>query len=64
MYADDTAIFLSPIAQDVTNLVSILHNFGDVTGLVRNAAKNSIAVIQCNDIDLSATLADFPAELV
>jgi hypothetical protein len=63
MYAM-TMIFLPPIAQDVTNLVSILHNFGDVTRLVTNAANSSIAAIQCDDIDLGAILADFPAELV
>ena len=38
-----------------------LQNFGEVTGLNTNVGKSSVAPIRCNDIDLAATLLDFPA---
>jgi hypothetical protein len=61
LYADDAAIFLSPTAHDVAGLASILQSFGEVTGLVTNVAKSSIAPIQCADINLKDVLANFPA---
>jgi hypothetical protein len=33
LYADDTAVFVAPIKEDIMNLASILQNFGEVTGL-------------------------------
>jgi hypothetical protein len=45
MYTDDDAVFLAPVAQDVSNLAEILKNFGEVRGLVTNVAKSSIAPI-------------------
>jgi hypothetical protein len=64
MYADDAAIFLVPNERDVTNLASILQNFGMVTGMVTNVGKSSIAPIRCSDIDLTSVLANFPADIV
>jgi hypothetical protein len=32
LYADDAAIFVAPIKEDIRNLALILENFGDVTG--------------------------------
>jgi hypothetical protein len=61
LYADDAAIFLAPSAHDVAGLASILQHFGEVTGLVTNVAKSSIAPIQCAGINLEEVLANFPA---
>jgi hypothetical protein len=36
LYADDAAIFMAPIKRDINFLASMLHHFGDVTGLVTN----------------------------
>jgi ketosteroid isomerase-like protein len=33
LYADDAAVFVAPIKEDIMNLASILQNFGEVTGL-------------------------------
>uniref|UniRef100_A0A453RS56 Reverse transcriptase domain-containing protein n=1 Tax=Aegilops tauschii subsp. strangulata TaxID=200361 RepID=A0A453RS56_AEGTS len=60
LYADDAAIFLSPMAHDVEGLASILHSFGVVSGLVTNVIKSSIAPIQCANINLEEILANFP----
>jgi hypothetical protein len=46
LYADDAAIFLTPTAHDMSALASILQSFGEVTGLVTNVAKSSIAPIR------------------
>ena len=61
LYADDAVIFLAPTACDVSNLAALLQNFGEVTGLVTNVAKSSVAAIRCADIDLDTILAIFPA---
>jgi hypothetical protein len=67
LYADDAAIFVAPIKQDVQNFTVILHCFGNVTGLCTNFAKSSVVPITCQNIDLddvldgiSATRATFP----
>jgi hypothetical protein len=33
LYADDAAMFVASIKQDIQNLSTILHNFGEVTGI-------------------------------
>jgi mannosylglycoprotein endo-beta-mannosidase len=67
LYADDAAIFVAPIKQDVQNLAMILSRFGEVTGLCTNFAKSSVVPIRCQNIDLDdvlegilATRASFP----
>jgi mannosylglycoprotein endo-beta-mannosidase len=61
LYADDAAIFLAPTTHDVEGLANILQNFGEVSGLVTNVSKSSIAPIQCDNINLEEVLANFPA---
>ena len=47
LYADDAALFIRPMAQDLDNLQQILHTFGEVTGLRTNVAKSEIYGINC-----------------
>ena len=61
LYADDAAIFITPNAQDITSLATLLHDFGEVTGLVTNVDKSSVTPIRCADIDLGSILENFPA---
>ena len=63
LYADDAAIFLAPTAHDISNLASMLQNFGEATGLVTNFAKSSISPIRCEDIDLAAIMDNFLAAI-
>jgi hypothetical protein len=61
LYADDAAIFLTPTVQDLSGLAYILQQFGEVTGLVTNVSKSSIAPIQCDNINMPDILDNFPA---
>jgi hypothetical protein len=61
LYADDAAIFLAPTQDDVSTLARIMHNFGNVTGLVTNVGKSLVAPIRCNDLDLAHIIHDLPA---
>jgi hypothetical protein len=45
LYADDAAVFVAPIKEDLQNLALILHRFGIVTGLCTNFNKSSIVPI-------------------
>ena len=63
LYADDAAIFIAPSVQDISCLANILQGFGEVTGMVTNVAKSSIAPIRCSDVDLTAVLANFSAAI-
>ena len=60
LYADDAAIFLRPLAQDVTNLQLILQTFGEATGLFTNMQKSKLFPIQCATTDLAEITAAFP----
>ena len=61
LYADDAAIFVKPVKEDVTFLANTLEQFGLVTGLVTNCAKSQVAPIRCDSIDLEEVLQSFPA---
>src|SRR6266540_6151832 len=61
LYADDAAIFMAPIKEDIDFLATTLERFGDVTGLVTNCAKSQVATIRCNNINLEEILHAFPA---
>jgi len=59
MYADDAAIFINPIKDDLDSITTILQEFGRVSGLHINLQKSSIHPIRCQDIDLDHVLASF-----
>jgi hypothetical protein len=46
---------------DVEGLASILQSFGQVSSLMTNVSKSSIAPIQCANLNLEEILTDFPA---
>lgn len=60
LYADDAAIFLKRMTMDVSNLMQLLTNFGQVTGLQTNLQKTSVAPISCSNFDIDEILADLP----
>ena len=59
-YADNAAIFVKPIKEDVQFLASTLASFGEVTGLVTNCTKSLVAPIRCGDVDRDDILHAFP----
>ena len=63
LYADDAAVFIKPIKEDVHYFSSVLDAFGEVTGLVTNCNKSLVAPIRCAGLDLEDILQHFPAKL-
>jgi hypothetical protein len=43
---------VSPFKDDTQNLSTILHGFGEVTGLCTNFQKSSVVPIRCGQVDL------------
>jgi len=56
MYADDAALFVAPLQDDIRTLANILNSFGEVTGLKTNFQKSTVIPIQCQGIDLGPVL--------
>jgi hypothetical protein len=59
MYADDAAIFINPLKEDLEAITTILQEFGKVSGLHINMQKSSVHPIRCHGIDLNHVLASF-----
>jgi hypothetical protein len=64
LYADDVAVFLNPIKEDVDTLINIMQRFGEATGLRININKSTVAPIQCAEIDLKPVLQSFSGERI
>ena len=52
LYADDLALFINPVKEEIAALKSILSAFGDVTGLRVNFSKSSVIPIRCDGLDV------------
>jgi hypothetical protein len=52
LYADDAAVFVAPLREDIINLAKILESFGEVTGLCTNFQKSSVVPIRCDRFNL------------
>jgi len=59
MYADDAAIFINPIKEDVEDVKIILEAFGTFLGLHINLQKSSVHPIRCENVDLDQVLSAF-----
>jgi mannosylglycoprotein endo-beta-mannosidase len=57
--ADDVAVFLKPIKEDVQVVAHIWDVFGHASGLITNRAKCAVYPIQCDSIDVAGVMADF-----
>ena len=60
LYADDAAIFISPVKDDVEAVKTILHAFGTFSGLHINLQKSSVHPIGCGNVDLDQVLSPLP----
>ncbi|XP_040254755.1 uncharacterized protein [Aegilops tauschii subsp. strangulata] len=63
LYADDVALFINPVKDELVVLKSILSAFGDVTGLRVNFAKSSVIPIRCDGLDMQDIVAPFGARV-
>ncbi|WVZ62234.1 hypothetical protein U9M48_012000 [Paspalum notatum var. saurae] len=59
LFADDAAIFLNPVREELATIKDILHAFGKASGLATNFEKSSIHPIRCEEIDLGHILQPF-----
>jgi hypothetical protein len=53
MYADDVALFLHPLADDILAALEILHLFGPSSGVQNNESKSNVYPIQCSEEDIA-----------
>ena len=58
-YADDAALFLNPVKEDMVATQRILHIFGCMSGLKANLSKCVVYPIQCRDMDITQVLNEF-----
>lgn len=63
MYANDAAIFINPVQEELQALKEILDYFGQVTGLKVNVEKTEMYQIKCDNVDIQEQLQTFPATL-
>jgi hypothetical protein len=56
-----TRPFCGSNQSDVQNLVAILENFVEVTGLCTNFLKSSVVLIRCGNVDIDDVLEGIPA---
>jgi hypothetical protein len=54
MYADDIVIFTEADEDELVAVKSLLHCFGEASGLLTNYAKSAIIPIHCGHIDISS----------
>jgi hypothetical protein len=56
LYVDDAALLFVPFRQDIQDIASILHGFGEVTALCTNFKTCSVLPFRCGEIDLDYAL--------
>jgi hypothetical protein len=59
LYADDAAVFLNPVKEEVQVVAEILQLFGHVSGLVTNRSKCDVYPIQCDGVNLEHVMTGF-----
>ena len=60
LYADDAAVFLNPVKEEVQVVADILQMFGEASGLLVNLSKCAAFPIRCQDINMTEVLESFP----
>jgi mannosylglycoprotein endo-beta-mannosidase len=63
MYADDAAVFVKPIREELHVVAEILELFGKVSGMVTNREKCAAYPIRCEDINLNEVMEGFPCKV-
>jgi hypothetical protein len=59
LYADDAAVFLKPVREDVAVVARILQTFGHTSGLVTNQAKCVVYPIRCDNFNVEEIMENF-----
>jgi hypothetical protein len=58
-YADDAAVFVKPIKEEVTVVAQILDMFGAASGLLTNRSKCAVYPIHCDNLGLDDIMVSF-----
>ena len=59
LFADDAAILLNPVRQEVTIVKQILNSFGAASGLITNTQKSAVYPIRCEGLSLQHIMEAF-----
>jgi mannosylglycoprotein endo-beta-mannosidase len=59
LYADDAAVFIKPVRNDVQVVAQILNMFGHASGLITNRTKCAVYPIRCEGLILDDIMQDF-----
>jgi hypothetical protein len=59
LYADDAAVFLNPVREEVDVLMEIMHKFREAMGLRINVQKSTVVLIRCSQVNLDDVLQNF-----
>jgi mannosylglycoprotein endo-beta-mannosidase len=59
LFADDAAIFLNPVNEEIEIVKNILCAFGSASGLITNTVKSAVYPVRCEGLDLQHILVSF-----
>jgi mannosylglycoprotein endo-beta-mannosidase len=59
MYADDAAVFVNPVKDEIRVVAEILAIFGNASGLITNMDKCAVYPIRCDELNLEEIMEDF-----
>jgi mannosylglycoprotein endo-beta-mannosidase len=59
MYADDVAVFVNPVKEEIAAVAKILEIFGIASGLVINKEKCAVFPIRCDQVELEDVMEPF-----
>jgi hypothetical protein len=59
MYADDPAVFVNPVKDEIRVVAEILSIFGNTSGLITNMDKCAVYPIRCDDLNIEEIMEDF-----
>jgi hypothetical protein len=63
LHADDAAVFLKPVREEVYVVAQVLELFGKASGLITNRAKCAVYPIRCDDVDLDMVMQPFQCSI-
>jgi len=63
LYANDAAIFVNPVKEEIDVIKEVLVAFGDASGLRVNLSKSSVYPIRCENVDLEVVMQSFPCHI-
>jgi hypothetical protein len=64
MYADDAAVFINPVKEEVEVVAKILEIFVHALGLVTNRDNCVVYPIQCQHVDLQEVMVPFQCAIL